>query len=419
MRDHRETMRLLWLTLADPCPPTNGQLIYSRGLIASAVREGARLDVIGLLRGERATGPKDESGLHWSLHPRVVHPLPRKIVSPLPEVALYAWSEQAGAALDSALLRHDWDAIVFDSISGGWALAPVLRHCRLSRQPPALIHLAHNHETTVARRIAEAATGLRRGYRTLDAAKVGWLERRLVRVSKLVTSNTPEDAETFETMKCAQVLFLPPGYDGPRIERRTIDRSVPRRAVLVGSYDWPPKRISLEKFLDASALRLASAAVDLQIVGTAEPAYIDALRQRYPGVTFTGPVDDVRPFMAAARVALVPDLLGGFKLKGLDYVFNRLPICAMRAALPGMPLVDGSSVCLSDSHEAMTDGVLALIDEFATLNAYQERAWTACVDTFDWSRIGRRLVDAIGKVAEPCRNQPKRRSYNLEKSEGC
>ena len=34
--------------------------------------------------------------------------------------------------------------------------------------------------------------------------------------------------------------------------------------------------------------------------------------------------------MEHARVALVPDELGGFKLKGLDYVFNRLPILAMR-----------------------------------------------------------------------------------------
>ena len=46
----------------------------------------------------------------------------------------------------------------------------------------------------------------------------------------------------------------------------------------------------------------------------------------------------------------MPDLLGGFKLKGLDYVFNRVPILAMRVALPGMPLEDGRSIGLFDSH---------------------------------------------------------------------
>ncbi|TAJ33196.1 MAG: glycosyltransferase, partial [Reyranella sp.] len=302
------------------------------------------------------------------------------------------------AALDRALLRHDWDAIVFDSISGGWALGAVLHHCRLSDRAPAMVHIAHNHETTVARRIAEAASGLRRLYRNVDTAKVAWLERRLVAASALVTSNTPEDVATFETMKHSPVLFLPPGYDGPRVERRTIDASVPRRAVLVGSYDWPPKRISLEKFLEVATPRFAAADVALQIVGTAAPDYIEGLRRRFPGVTFTGPVDDVQPYMAAARIALVPDLLGGFKLKGLDYVFNRLPICAMRVALPAMPLVDGESVDHFDSHEALADGVIALIDDFATLNARQERAWAACLDEFDWPRLGRRLVDAIAKV---------------------
>jgi hypothetical protein len=88
----------------------------------------------------------------------------------------------------------------------------------------------------------------------------------------------------------------------------------------------------------------------------------------------------------------VPDLLGGFKLKGLDYVFNRLPILAMRIALPGMPLEDGRSIGLFDSHSALADGVVALIDDFAGLNARQEHAYAACADRFDWDRIGRHLV---------------------------
>src|SRR5213076_3299058 len=95
-------------------------------------------------------------------------------------------------------------------------------------------------------------------------------------------------------------------------------------------------------------------------------------------VTFTGSVDDVRPYMANARVALVPDLLGGFKLKGLDYVFNRLPVLAMRIALPGMPLEDGLSVGLFDSHRGLAEGVVALIDDFDTLNRRQRAAFDAC-----------------------------------------
>jgi glycosyltransferase involved in cell wall biosynthesis len=96
--------------------------------------------------------------------------------------------------------------------------------------------------------------------------------------------------------------------------------------------------------------------------------------------------------MQAPRIARVTDLRGCFKLKGLDYVFNRLPILAMRIALPGMPLEDGRNVGLFDSHSALADGVVALIDNFQSLNARQEGAYAACADCFDWQRVGRRLV---------------------------
>ena len=132
---------------------------------------------------------------------------------------------------------------------------------------------------------------------------------------------------------------------------------------------------------------MASAGIELQIVGEVEAGYVADLRRRFPSVDFVGRVADVRPYMQGARVALVPDLLGGFKLKGLDYVFNRLPILSMRIALPGMPLEEERSVGLFDSHSALAEGVVALIDDFPSLNARQELAYAACADRFDWDRI--------------------------------
>jgi polysaccharide biosynthesis protein PslH len=189
-----------------------------------------------------------------------------------------------------------------------------------------------------------------------------------------------------------------PGYAGPRVACRTIDASVPRRAILVGSLDWPPKRAAIESFLSAGAAVLARAGIELQIVGEVEAAYLADLRRRFPSVDFVGRVDDVRPYMQQARLALVPDLLGAFKLKGLDYVFNRLPILAMRTALPGMPLEEGCSIGLFDSHAALTNGVVALIDDFAVLNARQMAAYDACAERFDWRQTANDLLQSIRRV---------------------
>jgi glycosyltransferase involved in cell wall biosynthesis len=392
-------MDCLWITLADPDPATNGQLIYSKGLIEAMHGAGASLDVVGLARTEKNEQPSDEARLAWHLGLERPQPVWRRTMRRLPVMAQRGLSPSMRQKLQGALGSKPWQAIVFDSICAGWALESVVRHRATCAQPPKLVYLAHNHEVTVARRIAGASRGLRRVLMEVDALRVMHLEQRLLAECDLVTSNTPEDCRTFAAGAAGKpVAFLPPGYGGPRVLARRIDQSVPRRAVIVGSFDWPPKRLSLERFLAEAAPVLAAARVELQIVGAMEADYLAGLRSRYPSITFVGPVDDVRPYMAAARIALVPDLLGGFKLKGLDYVFNRIPILAMRVALPGMPLEEGLSIDWFDDHRALACGVTALIDDLDALNRRQAAAFEACESRFDWSRIGRHLCDRIRRT---------------------
>jgi glycosyltransferase involved in cell wall biosynthesis len=385
-------MQCLWLTLADPEPPTNGQLIYSNGLIEAARHAGASLVVIGLARPDNPRASADPRGIDWRLANERRKSSGRRLLSRDP-MTTQRGSPKMKRLLERALAERQWDAVIFDSICAGWALRHVMRYRARSTSPLRIVYIAHNHEVTVARRIAADARGLRRILKEIDYLKVISLERRLISAADVVTSNTPDDCRRFAADSDGRpIAFLPPGYGGPRVATRVIDSNVPRRAILVGSLDWPPKRISLELFLEAAAVRLLGAGIDLQIVGEVELAYLADLRRRFPSVDFVGPVIDVRPYMQDARVALVPDLLGGFKLKGLDYVFNRLPILAMRIALPGLPLQDDHSIGLFDSHTALVEGVVTLIDDFPRLNERQERAYAACADGFDWDRIGRRLV---------------------------
>jgi glycosyltransferase involved in cell wall biosynthesis len=394
-------MHCLWITLADPEPATNGQLIYSEGLIRAMRSAGASLCVVGLSRTEKSTIPADESGLVWRLVSEERLPRWRRLLHGMPEVAMRGISRPMADMLASTLAARPWDAVVFDSICAGWALEAVRRHCARAVHPPKVVYLAHNHEVTAARRIADESRGVRRIMKELDFLKVVRLERSLIAASDLVTSNTPDDCRRFVAdAHGTPVAFLPPGYGGHRVASRTIDASVPRRAVVVGSFNWPPKRVALERFLATAASRLAEAGVDLQFVGEIDPDYLADLRRRYPSVTFVGRVEDVLPYMAAARLALVIDLLGGFKLKGLDYVFNRVPILAMRVALPGMPLRDGHGIGLFDSHEELTTAIVRLVDDFETLNRRQAAAFEACSVRFDWDRIGRHLLEHVRRAGQ-------------------
>ena len=154
-------MQCLWLTLADPDPATNGQFIYSKGLIEAACRAGAALTVIGLARPENPRPSVDPRGIDWRLANERRKSAGWRLLARDPMVTQRGSPEMV-RMLEHALAERSWDAVVFDSICAGWALRHVMRHRARSARPPRIVYIAHNHEVTVARRIAAAAQGLRR-----------------------------------------------------------------------------------------------------------------------------------------------------------------------------------------------------------------------------------------------------------------
>lgn len=394
-------MKLLWLTLADPDPPTNGQFLYSAGLIQATAAAGADIEVVGFDRPEaRHRDGHRSNRIAWSLGTHRPRSRWRGLIAHAPYFSFRTMTSDMRRRVSTAVSRADWDAIVFDSSALGWALPIILRYRRNAVARPRLVYIAHNHETTISRIFARGETRpLHRLVKRVDAMRVARQERAIVDAADLITSNTPEDCGRFDAMRMGGgTMFLPPGYGGPRADARKITAALPRRAVIVGSFDWPAKRESLEAFLAIADRQFAAAGIELLIVGKAEPDYLARLRQTVTATRFTGPVDDILPYLRDVRLALVPDMLGGFKLKTLDYVFNRLPILAIANAAPGLPLTHGESILLADDHAALARLVLETIDNVERLDRIQENAYRACEDCFDWSAIGGRLLRGIAQA---------------------
>src|SRR5205085_3085674 len=107
---------------------------------------------------------------------------------------------------------------------------------------------------------------------------------------------------------------------------RSIDASTPRRVVLVGSYRWVAKQHNLRALAAAADEAFTRHGIVLDVVGDA-PAELRAALAGCRAVRLHGFADALAPFMADARMALVPEAIGGgFKLKLLDYVFHRVPV---------------------------------------------------------------------------------------------
>jgi glycosyltransferase involved in cell wall biosynthesis len=191
-------------------------------------------------------------------------------------------------------------------------------------------------------------------------------------------------------------VILLPGYEGRQLPSRRITADLPRRAVVVGSFDWMAKRMNLREFLDVADPMFAAAGVELQVIGDGDRPFLEQLRRELKTTEVTGRVDSVLPYLDKARMAIVAEKTGGgFKHKVLSYVFNRLPIAALDNSIAGVPLTPTESLLTYPDFQALAHGVLSAIDDLELLNRLQERAFAACSGRFDWRSRGEKLFAAL------------------------
>src|SRR3546814_6953272 len=109
--------------------------------------------------------------------------------------------------------------------------------------------------------------------------------------------------------------------------------------------------------------------------------------------------------MREARVAVVVELFGGgFKLKVLDYIFNRMPILALSGSVAGVPLQHQDSILYYPDYAALARGALQVIDDFEQLNRLHDRAYDACRASFHWTSRGTQLESGRAHVCTTVTN---------------
>lgn len=393
-------MRCLWLTWTDPCPEHDGQRIYSGNLIPAMAEAGAEVHVLCAASelSPRRDGDR-EGGVTWHTVRHARPPAWASVGSSLPHIAHRSAVPTMQRRLLQALEAGPWDCVVFDGLNVGWALPLVRRALAGSPRRCRLVYVSHNHESSMRRRIAARAEGslLRRAMLRQDAIKVARLERRLVGAADLVTAITPEDAALFEQEAGSKpIMVLSPGYQGRRVLERRITGAVPRRAIVVGSFEWVAKQMNLEEFLAAADPLFAAAGAEIEVVGAGDPGFFDRLRGGLKATRLVGRVESIAPHLDEARIAVVAERLGGgFKLKVLDYVFNRLPVAALDGSVAGTPLTPNDSMLTFAHHRPLAEGVLSALDDLDLLNRLQTSAYQACARQFDWSDRGRQLAASI------------------------
>lgn len=399
-------MKIVWISRWDPRDPTDGLLLYTKGLLDGIAAAGARATVITCARPRPAGSAESraESGIDIRLFP------PRglwrgwSLFTPLQSDAFRHRSRAMADAIRQAVTA-DVDAVVFDYFSTGWALPIVLERCRaLGRERPVIVYVSHNHETTLRRRVAGEYGGnpLLKPVLWLDALKAARLEHALVSGADIVTANTGADLALFAAEAPDKTyLTLVPGYSGRVEADREITPDLPRRVLMMGSLVWIAKQDNLRRFVAAAEQPFRDAGIELVVLGRSDPAFMKDLEAGSGICRCIGFVDDLEPWLRSSRIGLMPDEIGGgFKHRYLHYIFNGIPVATIRSATAGLPLDPERAMIVGGTSAELARAIVAAIDDLPLLNEKRRLAFESCRSQFDWKSRGQALTATIRAVAE-------------------
>jgi sugar transferase (PEP-CTERM/EpsH1 system associated) len=169
-------------------------------------------------------------------------------------------------------------------------------------------------------------------------------------------------------------------------EPRMLAHGAPR-IVFTGQMDYAPNIAAATRAIERilPLVREECPEASLHIVGRNPPAALAALGGR-DGVEVWGRVEDIRPWLVAADVALVPlEIARGVQNKVLEAMAMALPVVLSPGAATGIDAQDGQDFLVRESDAAMAQAIVDLARAPAAGKALGEvaRGWIVANASWD------------------------------------
>jgi sugar transferase (PEP-CTERM/EpsH1 system associated) len=228
-------------------------------------------------------------------------------------------------------------------------------------------------------------------------------ERRMVREfdrSILISSEERDALAGFADV--GRVAVVSNGVDAEWLAR-TGPRPRAPRLVFVGALDYFANVDGIRNFAREAFPRVRERVpgATLRVVGRHPGPDVRRLGE-IEGVEVVGEVDDMRPEVWSAAVAVVPlRIAPGIQNKVLEAMAAGTPVVASRAALRSLAGRDGEHYLAADSPEELAEAVAGLIADPAAADALAARARDFVRENYSWDRKARDYEDVLaGAVRE-------------------
>jgi glycosyltransferase involved in cell wall biosynthesis len=308
-----------------------------------------------------------------------------------PDMSWRLWSPIFNERLAARLSQHPFDVVEIEGIE----MTPYLPTITAASQPrPLIIYDAHNAEWILQKRAFEADIRNPTRWHAAAYSWVQWLRLRryeantLRQVDHTIAMSAPDKVALRDVAPNAPITVIPNGVD---LEAYGHFRGAPVQVDLLftGKMDFRPN-IDAALWFGRHVLPLIQKQrprTSFAIVGQRPHPRLDVLREM-PGVTVTGYVDDVRPYLAGATVYVAPLRVGGgTRLKLLEAMVMGKAIVSTTVGAEGFPVVNGHELVLADEPEQFAGEVLNLLENPARRSRLGSIGRTFAEANYGWDAL--------------------------------
>jgi sugar transferase (PEP-CTERM/EpsH1 system associated) len=239
------------------------------------------------------------------------------------------------------------------------------------------------------------------GY-SLEGRKLEREERRLATRFDLCTATTRAEWQTLESYRTGvRTDWFPNGVDSDYFAP-TGEPYEPETIVFVGRMDYYPNQECMFDFCAALLPRLQSMrpGLKLMIVG-ADPSPAVRRLSELRGVTVTGSVPDVRPFLRRAALMVAPlNIARGTQNKILEAMAAGTPVVTSRVAAGGVDASSPEHFLAASSPEEYTDAILRIVDDPAERGRLSTAGRERMLSHHSWEKSMQRLDGIIARCLE-------------------
>ena len=258
----------------------------------------------------------------------------------------------------------------------------------------------HNVEHALLEQISQRErTPLRRLYAAVQSRKFRRDELEACRrMDAILTTSELDRAALAPHVGKTPIRVVPNGVDTTYFAPGGTEQ--PASLVFVGAMNYLPNADGAVRFCEEILPRVRTAVpeVTFAIVGREPPAWL--VQRSHDGVSVTGTVPDVRPWMQQAAVFVVPLGIGsGTRLKILEALACGRAVVSTSLGCQGLEVTHGDDILIADTPAAFAETVVRCLRDPALRTRLGARGRALVERRYRWDVIGRELSDFHQELA--------------------